>query len=189
MKHQKLTVDSQTLAAHWGLSDRRVRQLVDEGIAVKVPGGFDLVESDRRLIERFRRDDETKALKRRRLQQEMLVAERRLQRQEREWLTITEVQAVLTGAWESIWNSQAAVAGHIFHHLGGMAEGEKRALMFELDSMIKGELRLLQAEFEATAKRAMEKLSCELRNGIFVKTREIGMLKAEIGMTDDEAED
>lgn len=51
-----------------------------------------------------------------------------------------------------------------------------------IESLLKGEMRLLQDDFAALAQRATERFDCELRNGIFIKTREIEKIKAEIGV-------
>lgn len=176
-----LIVNEHELATHWQMSDRRVRQLVGEGIAVRSGGGFDLVASDQKLINWLRRDEETLALRRAHLRQQMLASERLLQRQERQWLTLDEVQELLDRAWSRMWDRTTAVLSFVHSSLTDSPESTRTAVVSRIESLLKGELRLLQDDFAALAQRAMERFDCELRNGIFVKTREIERIEAEIG--------
>jgi hypothetical protein len=186
---KKHVISEQALASHWHMTTRRVRQLKEEGVAVRSGAGFDLVESDKRLIAWLRRDEETRRMKRRLLAQQAIVTERKLERSDRELLTIREVRDFLGQAWERMWLSHSFIATHVYNAVRSLPDDRGRAIAFDIEQKAKGELLLLREAFDAITKAAMAKLSCEMRNGIFRLDRRAALLQAEYGTAADGAGD
>ena len=57
-------MSEEALAKHWGVTTRYVRILREEEVAVFKGGKYDLVESDRRLINWLKTDEPTQRVKR-----------------------------------------------------------------------------------------------------------------------------
>lgn len=184
---KQVIVTEEQLATHWSMTTRRVRQLSGDGVAVRAKGGYDLLESDKRMISWLRNDEETKAAKRKLMEQQLMLNERKFQRSERELLTIDEVRETLNEAWSRMWMTHANVAAHVRNALYALPNDQQNRICFEIEANCKGELRLLSTVFEDITKQSAEKLNCRVRNGLLQCGRNMRMLDAEFGSRPDEA--
>src|SRR5262245_51509199 len=89
-----LVMTDQQLAAHWSVSARRVRQLVDERIAVRVGDGnaYDVVRSDAALIAHLRRDEPLARAQRVQIELRNIQAERAIAERDGELVKLEELQ-------------------------------------------------------------------------------------------------
>lgn len=185
---KELIVSEERLAKHWKMTPRRVRQYADEGVAVRVDGGYNLLESDLRLIDWLRRDEPTARAKRELLKAKLLESERRLEERDRQWLTLAEVRTLIDGAWAALRQahqaSQAHLYGFLARRLGDeVADGE----LLRVGTLVTAETRLAKERLEALYGGALETMNGDLRCGILSTSRRIRALHAALG-EDDSAE-
>jgi hypothetical protein len=134
-----LIVSAEELCEHWGLTDRRLRELAKDGIAVKVRGGFDLRESDKRYISRLRSHDESRRLKAQLLARQTQRHEIRLHQDAAQLLTRTEAIGQAEAWWGRAWDAAGGAISRLYYGLPG-TDAERRAICWGVYNDLRGEL-------------------------------------------------
>lgn len=184
-KPKSLIVTEDALAQHWGVTTRYVRMMREEDVAVRADGGFDLLESDRRLIAWFRRDEPMQRIRREAIRAQIQHREQKMAIEQRKYLRPEEVRRYIDDAWAALWLAHVQAANAYFRHAEQLlGSDEARQRMFRVDDDIKGELRGAKKHLEEIHGSALAQLECEYRNGILVKKREIQRLCAALGERD-----
>lgn len=137
----RLIVSAEELAEHWQLSPRRLRELVQEGVAVKVRGGFDLRASDCRYIGKLRSHDESRRLKAALIQRQTQRQEVRLHTDTQALLTRTEAQEQCEAWWGRAWDAIAGAISRMYYDLPG-TDDARRATCWRAYNDIRGEMLL-----------------------------------------------
>lgn len=188
-KGKGATLTEAGLAKHWGVTERYVRMMADEEIAVRCDGGYDALESDRRLIGWLRRDEPTQRAKRELLKWKQLDQERKLEEKDRRWLTLTEVRRLIDDAWSVLYQVHVGTINanySAFSFAFGGDDEKARIEALRLSADVKAQLRQAQALLEGLYGGALAKMDCELRNGILRSSRRIRGLQVALGESDAE---
>jgi hypothetical protein len=138
---EPLTITAEDLAEHWGVSERRLRDLAKEGVAVRARGGFDLRESDRRYIAKLRTHDESRKLRAALIRRQTQRQEVRLHQDAGALLTRSEAQRQCDEWWGAAWNAMQGAVSRLFYALPGDEAG-RRATCWRVYNDIRGELLL-----------------------------------------------
>ncbi|MGH6742656.1 MAG: hypothetical protein ACREDY_27100 [Bradyrhizobium sp.] len=189
-KHEVLTTDSE-LAAHWGVTDRRVRQLANAGIAARTGAKYDLLESDRRFIEHLRKDEQTQQMKRRALAAKAMRDEQRVARGDRELLSLEEVRTVFLEATQMLWFGAREWVGAMTGTLHAtISDPTRRQVMIErLHEETAGIMRKAQEMTLTAIDNAESAARSALRNDLNEATRRLGLARAELGVAADDDDD
>lgn len=181
---KKFVMTAEQLAAHWGLTPRQIRSYAQEGVAVRSGTGYDVIESDRRLIAWLRRDEPTQRLKREQISWKSQEIERRLQDRDREWLQLAEAQRLIESAWEALRRGHAAGLNALYSAAAYSLGAETaRVLAGRCEQQVNGEMVLARQALEAIHRGALETMQSELRNGILISTRRARASEAALGET------
>ena len=176
MSKQK-TGTLEQLGALWGMTPRRVSQLLTEMGVPFTKGKVDTDHATREYINWLRQDEPTKRAKRELISWQVQRLEERAAREDGKFLRPDEVREYIEDAWGILWNAHCASLSHL-HSAAATKFGGDDALRIasSAESNVKGELRLARDRLEALGKQKLEDVTCKFRRGIFIQERHIRAL-------------
>lgn len=179
---KKQTVTLEQLGAFWGMTPRRVSQLLTEMDFEYTKGAVDAAAATRAYIGWLRRDESSKRAQREHLSWKIQRMEEKAYQEDGQYLRPEEIQKVIDRAWEKLWEAHSACLTHLYHAANlKMSQDEAHKVASAAELLVKGALIGVRDHLQKLGKQQLEDMNCELRKGMFRCDRRIRALEHALG--------